>query len=149
MQKTKNAFLVASCDFEHLNRGIAASLDCKKREDNNGGASGVRQCTSTVDYERWIRRLDRSQVSEGLLGSTCTNMRISQERLSVSNSGIYCQVAFAQYYAQSKNRKNRWRNEPDMSHRVALPCVSTENVITGERRARTSSFRYPSVGLVK
>ncbi|KAI5982505.1 hypothetical protein EDC04DRAFT_3099215 [Pisolithus marmoratus] len=87
--------------------GYCSLARLQKREDNNGGASGF---------------------SGRLLGSTCTKTRISQERLSVSNSGIYRQVAFAQYYAQSQSRKSRWRNETDMSHRVAPPCVSSSRV---------------------
>ncbi|KAI5987428.1 hypothetical protein EDC04DRAFT_1496882 [Pisolithus marmoratus] len=153
MRKDKDAFLVASCDFEHLNQGIAASLDYKNMKEKQwekhlGWITARLQLTMN---EKWggIWRLDWSWASEGLLGSTCTKMRISQERLSVPNSGIYCQVAFAQHYAQSKNRKSRWRNKTDISHRVVLPCVSMKNVITRERHTRTSSFRYPSVGLVE
>ncbi|KAI6042313.1 hypothetical protein EDC04DRAFT_2600913 [Pisolithus marmoratus] len=119
-KKTKNAFLVASCDVEPLKLGYAASLDCKN-EKITVEASGMGHGTSVCDYERITRGFS---VSIGHKKSqrdlSITKIRISREWLAVLNSGIYCQVAVAEYYGQSENRKSWWKNEKDMGQNSAM-----------------------------
>ncbi|KAI6040021.1 hypothetical protein EDC04DRAFT_3089905 [Pisolithus marmoratus] len=113
-KKTKNAFLVASCDFEPLKPGYAASLDCKN-EKITVGASGMGHGTSVCDYE-WITR--GFSIS---IGHKKSQRDLSSTKIRIS--GIYCQVAVAEYYGQSENRKSWWKNEKDMGQNSATLCV--------------------------